>query len=424
MNTPTCATTTRSTISCPTGSVRAHTPPRRHHLLASAAVWLLAATAGPAFAQTAAEEAEVETLTYPRFTGEVLFEIQNDWTYDANQTEDQNNDLYTTIEPDLSLFLTPEFFFNTHLVFEPVKDISPPGDNRYFGDEGLFVEALTANYQTERWGIFAGKFAPNFGICFDAAPGVYGTDVCEDDIEMTERIGFGGNVNWSLGEFGAQSLSGSTFFQDTSYLSNSIFTERGRVRDEDGGPSNTESFESFAIALDGSDVEAMPGFRYQVAFAMQDVDKIAEDSRAFLPENEGIFDPDLAEEIGDPNDTNNEYRMAIAGEWPIEVLEDFTITPLFEYDRFWNAQGIPEQNRDYFTAALSFEIDNWNMALASTTRLIHNSEGEDYQDYLFQVSAGYRFDFGLGIDVGWARVDEENDSKNVLGALLSYNYEF
>ncbi|QLH38615.1 MAG: hypothetical protein HWD60_06230 [Defluviicoccus sp.] len=105
-------------------------------------------------------------------------------------------------------------------------------------------------------------------------------------------------------------------------------------------------------------------------------------------------------------------------------MENLTITPLFEYDRFWNAEGIPEQDRDYFTAALSFELDNWNMALASTTRLIHNSEGEDYQDYLVQVSAGYRFDFGLGVDVGWARVEEENASKNVLGALVSYTYEF
>ena len=397
---------------------------RPARLLVSVAACALLVTAGPVLAEDAGDEDETDTLTYPRITGEVLFEFQNDWAYDADHTEDQNNDLYTTIEPDVSLFVTPEFFLNTHLVFEPVKDISPPGDNRYFGDEGLFVESLTANYQTERWGVFGGKFSPNFGLCFDAAPGIYGTDVCEDDIEMTERIGFGGNVGWSLGEFGSQSLSGSTFFQDTSQMSNSIFTERGRVRDEDGGPSNTESFESFAIALDGSDIEAAPGFHYQVAFAMQDVNKISEDARAFLPENEGIFDPDLAAEIGDVNDTSNEYRLALAGEWPIEVMENLTITPVFEYDRFWNAEGIPEQDRDYFTAAVSFELDNWNMALASTTRLIHNSEGEDYQDYLVQVSAGYRFDFGLGVDVGWARVEEENASKNVLGALVSYTYEF
>jgi hypothetical protein len=405
------------------GRTRAAERDHRIPVLAGAAAWVLAVAAAPALAQTAPEEAE--TLTYPRFTGEVSFEIQNDWAYDANRTEDQNNDLYTTIEPNLSLFLTPELFFNTALVYEPVKDIKPAGSNRYFGDQGLFVEALTVNYQTERWGIFAGKFAPNFGICFDASPGIYGTDVCEDDIEMTERIGFGGNVSWTLGTFGAQTLSGSTFFQDTSYLSNSLFTERGRVRDEDGGPSNTESFSSFAIALDGSEIEEVPGFRYHIGFAMQDVDKIAEDSRAFLPEREGILDPGLAApEIGDVNDTSNEYRLAIAGEWPIDVTESLTITPLFEYDRFWNAQGIPEQNRDYFTAAVSFELDNWNLALASTTRLIHNSEGKDFQDYLFQVSAGYVFDFGLGIDVGWARVEEENDSKNVLGALLSYTYVF
>lgn len=383
---------------------------------------LMASTAWPAAAEEAATDGE-PSLTYPRLTGEVLLEIQNDWTYDADRTENQQNDLYATIEPDLSLFLTKELFFNTHLVFEPVKDIDPQ-DNRYFGDEGLYVESLTVNYQTDTFGVFGGKFTPNFGLCYDAAPGIYGTDVCEDDIELAERIGFGFNATLQMGEFGAHTLSGSTFFADTSPLSNSVFTERGRLRDEDGGASNTESFESFAIALDGSDIEPLPAFRYHLAFARQSVNKIGVDSRAFLPEREGIFDPEEPPEIGDPNDASDEYRVAVAGELPIEVMEEFTITPLFEYDRLWNAEGIPEQNRDYITSALLFEYGNWNLGMSSTVRLVHNSEGKDFQDYLAQVSAGYRFDFGLGLDVGWARVSEENEGKDVLGALLSYTYEF
>ena len=48
----------------------------------------------------------------------------------------------------------------------------------------------------------------------------------------------------------------------------------------------------------------------------------------------------------------------------------------------------------------------------------------DDRDYQFQISAGYRFDFGLSVDVGWKITDEANVEKQTVGMLASYLFKF
>ena len=348
----------------------------------------------------------------PRITGELAIEVQNDWTYESDDEDSELNDLFTTTELDLNAFATEHLYLNAHLTLEPVLD-PDPRDDRFFEDHGLFAEALNLNYETDAFHIFGGKFGPNFSIVYDAAPGIYGTDIAEDDIELSERIGFGGSVTFGDdglafqdAGIGRHSVSTSVFFADTSLLTESLFTGRGNVDEDDGGPSNTGTPESFTLALDGEEIPQLPGMRYHLGFARQAVDRVLDDDGAAV------------------GDIADEYRVVAAVEWGVEITEDLSITPLLEYVHFWNAGGLGSQDRDYVTASTLFEYQNWNLALAYTGRFIDDDAGEDFDDFQVQVSAGYTFDFGLSADIGWKFSEEENVETQIFGTFLAYSLEF
>ena len=342
---------------------------------------------------------------FQRITGELAVEVENDLAYEADDSDNELNDLFPTVEANVNAFATQEIYLNTHLTLEPTRD-PDPGEDRYFEDIGLYVEAITLNYESDSFHFYGGKFGPNFSIAYDAAPGLFGTDISEDDIEISERIGAGGGLFFGNEEYGMHALSASVFFADTTVVSESAFTNRGRVRESDGGPSNTESPESFAIAIDGGELPDLPGLRYHAGFVHQAVDRVLDDDG--LP---------IA-------DTAHENRIALAGEWAVTVNDYVTVTPLLEYVHFWNAGGLDMQNRDYLTASTLVEYENWNLSAAYTGRFIHNQGAEDFSDYQFQVSAGYSLDFGLEAGVGWKISEEEDVQTQVFGLLLAYVLEF
>jgi hypothetical protein len=333
--------------------------------------------------------------SYPLVKGGVAIEIQNDYNYKSDDPGAEQNELGTQIEPFVSVFFTEAFSLNSGFTFETVTDPGPMED-RVFEDHGLFVEVLTLSYETERFGLHGGKFGPNFTIGFDAAAGVYGRDMSEDDLELAEFVGFGGSYTFSQTAFGDLTASASVFTQDRSALSNSIFTERGRVTLEDGGPGNTSGLESFAIAVNGEQIKNLGGFRYHVGFARLGVE-----------------------------DGSAEKRLAIAAEWLVELANGVTVIPLVEYVHFWNAGGDPLEDRNYITASLLTKYAGWNLALAFTGRDSHFSDtGTSRLDYQFQVSAGYTFKNNLSIDIGYKHARDDRIATDTIGVLLSYGHEF
>ena len=369
---------------------------------------LLMAAAGLVFASTASAQEEERVYWPPRVDGELVIELQNDNTFDSDDKDAEINNLTTTTELGLNLFFAKPFFLNTHFTLEQTGD-PDPRDDCWLCEHGVFVENLSLNWEEDRWSLIGGKFGPNFAIAWDAAPGIYGTDIGEDDIELAERIGFGGGATVIQDEvLGAHTLSGSAFFVDTSGLSESFGTNRGRTRLGDGGPSNTESLESFAVALDGEEIQALPGFRYHIGGVRQAVDRVNDEDGNPLP----------GDEIDD------EYRFAAAGEWEIEIDEDLSITPLLEYVRFWNAEGTQDEDRDYVTAAGLVAYGPWNMAVSYTGKFVDNPDGTDRTDYSFQVSGGYAFDFGVSFDIGYKFDQAEDVDSHLIGALLVYELGF
>jgi len=325
-----------------------------------------------------------------------VVELQSDTRLDST-----TRDHTLSVEPALWIGLSEHFSIEAGFVLEPVSD-PRPGRDRWFDDEGLFAETFFLRWERGRFSLHAGKFNPAFGFAWDLAPGIYGADFAED-YEITERIGFGGTIEFGNAAVGRHRLGADAFFVDTSPLSRSLFHDRGRTRRSDGGPGNTVSPESFAITLRGRAIPRLPGLTYNLGFANQ--------HRA---DAGGRSERDAVAGLG--------YGFS-----PVENLE---IELLSEYAHLHHAEG-ENQRRHYFTQSAAAYWGGWNVALSYTGRWIRGPDGGGSRDFLFQASTGYAWEIGAGsrsgvlaTDVGWRRARDDGVSGDGFGVLVSYALAF
>lgn len=349
-----------------------------------AAIGLLAAGAAGA---------EEPAPSYPTLTVDLTAEMQNDYVFAAEASDDRLNDTYLDIEPTFQLNFTPELSLRSGLILEPVRD-PDPGEDRFLGDHGLYAETLLLYYEGRRFDLYGGKFNPPFGIAWDVAPGIYGDNFAED-YELTERIGFGGAVKFDDERLGSHSLSLNAFFLDTSVLSGSLFTDRGELDRSDGGLSNTGGLSSFTAALTG-DVPGVAGLAYHAAASHQK---------------------------GGRGDPKNETGLVAALIGDFALTSEVTLGPIVEYAHFFNAGGIDE-DRDYLTLGSGLSVGRWNVAAVYALRGIDPAGGSAPDDHLLQLSGGYELLPGLTLDIGYRYAEVEGDSSHTLGLLLSFEGSF
>ncbi|WP_025897645.1 hypothetical protein [Sneathiella glossodoripedis] len=330
-----------------------------------------------------------ETKSYPNISGAFTIEVQDDWTYESDDEAAEINDLYPTLTLETQFAFTPELSVNLEATLEPVEDAA---DDREFEDLGGYVNVLTVNYDTDRFSLYAGKFGANFGTAWDAAPGLYGSDLTED-YELAEMLGVGGSFNFQAA--GNHTISASSFFLDTTFLSDSAFNSRGPVKESDGGVANTESLSSFAVALDGG-FSSLEGLTYHLGFSS------------------------LKE--GDDGDTS-QLGYVVGAQYELPITEKITFIPIAEYAYLDDAGGIEGDSAQYFTAGGALEFGNWTLSTTYQGRELETS-GSTQNDYVVDVTAGYSFDFGLGVAVGYRLAEEEDVDSRGLGALVEYTIEF
>lgn len=334
-------------------------------------------------------EAIAETA-YPRLEATLPFELQNDFAYESDDPAVELNNTFAVIEPEVSLQFSRTISVEAGFVFENVRD--PVGD-RFFEDQGLFVEQLFLQYAGDGFALKAGKFNPAFGVAWDLAPGIYGVDFAED-YELTEKVGFGADVTLGDETTGEHTLSAATYFADTSVLSQSFLTSRGETRIGSSGPSNTEDFSSFAVSLGSEGLPALGGMGYSLGIAHQ------------------------AAGVGNTDDETS-YAAAIFGS--VALSDSVAWEPLAEYIRQENA-GATIADRDYLTLGSAFLYGPWNLSLSYTGRnLDPNTAGtSDVDDTLLQVSGGYEFDNGVTADLGYRFSEEASVDTHMIGILFTY----
>lgn len=266
----------------------------------------------------------------------------------------------------------------------------------------MFAEEIKLNFESGPWAAWAGKFNPGFGSAWDYGRGIWSEDFAED-YEITEKLGIGAAYTFETQHSGNHTLSATTFFADTTFLSDSVITKRPRVKLSDGGASNTEDFGSFTVALDGETLGGVENLSYHLGFR-------------FLGEE------DAAPGAG----TDDETGVAANINYATPISDDVAVDILLEYAGIQNFGGAANTDHNYYTASIVTTImEDWNVTAGYTLRDIDApGSGSDFDDYLFQLSGGYDFGNGLTAEAGWRSSEEADADTDILGFLFRYTRAF
>jgi len=376
------------------------------NLLLSPTIFLL-----PAIAAAADDHAHDHGQGKKGLYGHLDLVVLYDHVYKAGEADEEIDEAYTHSHLEMGYGFGNGFSLNSNfqLEGEPAGHdhggggSAPDGSNRYFVDTPLFVRSLTANYDSDSFGAYAGKFDPVISYDEHALPGIYGYQLVDEYI-VREKIGVGGYGQLNAGDYGTHRLDVSTFFADTTFLSNSVLYERGRTRKSDGGVSNTDNFSSVAVSLSGSDFYSLQsdipeGLSYRLGFAHQ--------------------------AAGEGDDTS-EDRYTIAGQYRHVFTSDLRGRILGEIVHINHLNGEAPHDRTYNTVGAELSYGQWD--LGSTYTFVKNKnpvEPDEAQDgEVFQASLSYRFDYGITVGAGYKYQEEEGEKNHRIGALIGYSRAF
>jgi hypothetical protein len=347
--------------------------------------WYLAPACLIAFAAPASADG-----VWPNILAEFSIEIEDEYVFRSSDPEMELNDAFATIESELALAFDSGTGLYAKATFEPVTD--PEGD-RFFEDFGLYLEELFLAYRIGEGGFRIGKFDPNFGLAEDAAPELYGDDLA-GDYELEERIGVSIDVPFdALG--GTHVASVTAFTADTTVLSDSLFTSRGRLRRADGGVSNTAYPESFVLSLAGE----IEGTGYSLGFRRQSAGTNGN-----------------ADEDGEADeDGNTDEYGGVVGLTRTVDLAGIETTLFGELAYFPHFDGGRESVR-FLTVGAEADLGDFVLPAVYGLRKVEGSSADE----IATVSLEYELRDGLSISAGYRFLQEEGETIHTVGLLLNY----
>jgi hypothetical protein len=334
----------------------------------------LLAALSTAFASAAAAQ------DVPRFTADFLAEIETDGVVSASDPDAEITDTYLTFTAAFGLEYAEGSGLFAALVFEPVQDAT---DDRFFDDHGLYVDSLYLRHDFGPAAALAGKFAPAFGQAWDIAPGLYGADFA-GDYELLEKLGASVEVPFAAAG-GEHVFTAAIYTADSTALSRSVITSRGRVRRSDGGPSNSDD-PSFALSLQG---------------AFGDIGYNA----GFLRQARGDGD-DRAETGGVAGLT---YAMPLAE----------GVLSLIGEGAYLHGYGGERVNAFVGTAGAAYSFQDWTFSAVYANRSFSDSRDNDH---LATVGVDYQLTEAVGLSLAYRYGEEDGGDSHTVGAYVSFAF--
>ena len=381
------------------------------------AILLIFLSTKPAFSQD--EKAMQERVSGPILSGSVLYEIQADHILSSTNHKSKNTNGFLYIEPNFGLYFDKNWAVKTQWRIQDnssltTRDKDNPeryrtflSDSRGFGvsNTGLIIEELKLYYENEDLKFSLGKFDPSFGTAHRKSKriGVFASQLAED-YNLREKLG--ANVVALLE--GSQ-ISFSTFFSDSTDLSRSAIHNRGRESRNNGLSSNTGSFSSYSVLMEGENFLTVDNWFYNFGFRSLGVDR------------EG---------------RKRENGLVIGSEYLYKIGRETSLIPFIEMVRINNFSGEKDRSLNFLTLAAIGKYSNWTM---STSLMVRNIKRPRYStlpsvsypllpsasyDRQLQFSIGYKFTDNLTIDVSRAMIQENGQDAGIFGASLNYLYKF
>ena len=362
-----------------------------------------------AFAQD--EKIDQEKRSGPILSGSVLYEIQADQILSISHQKAKSSNGFLYIETNFGLHFDENWAVKTQWRIQDnssltTRDKDNPeryrtflSDNRGYNlnETGLLIEELKLYYENEDMKFSLGKFDPSFGTAHRKSKriGVFVSQLVED-YNLREKLG--ANVTALLE--GSQ-ISFSTFFNDSTDLSQSAINDRGRESRNNGLSSNTGSFSSYSVLMEGEDFLTVDNWFYNIGFRSLGVDK---ESR------------------------KRETGVVVGSEYLYKIGRETSLIPFFEMVRINNFSGEAGRSVNYITIAAIGKYASWT---ASTSLILRNIKRpttsalpRNAYDRQLQFSIGYKFTDNLTLDVSRAVIHENNYDAGIFGASLNYLYKF
>jgi hypothetical protein len=178
----------------------------------------------------------------------VTTELEADQFFNTHPSEDEGSDLEPAIDAEFTVSPIDRLKLVSVITTEPVLDRSP-GDDRVFSSIGTYANRLYGELDFDRLTLKAGKFEPEFGLATHKLDGIYATGLV-GAYDNEER--WGAESSFTFAALGlSDRLTISAFTTDRTFLSESLFTNRGRTRLSDDGAGNIEGIASLAAVLEG-----------------------------------------------------------------------------------------------------------------------------------------------------------------------------
>ena len=312
-------------------------------------------------------------------------EVQTDHVFNADDTDEELTNTEQTLELETAISFSKAFSIHSLSTFDSVHD-PKPGKSRFLKGNGLHIDNLYLEAEHRGVILRAGKYDVAFAVAWDRAFGIYGTDIAED-YEIENKIAVGAEITFDLKSWGKHVLTGSAFFSDTSFLSDSLFTRTGRLKESDGGLSNTNSFSSFALNLMGDAGLIIDGASYNLAVSLQD---------------------------GGADAEHDQFATALALFGSREMMDALVMEWLVEAAYIANHEGT-SSDRVYTTVSAKLGCGNLWFAPSVTHWVEVSGSGHDEYALLGTASLGIDLTENLEMAVGYAFFTETGEDRHVVG---------
>jgi hypothetical protein len=373
------------------------------------AILLTFSSINSAFSQ---DEKNATNYSEPKLSGSVLYQLQGDQIISTSKRDSKSSNGFVYIEPNFGLHFDENWAVKTQWRIQPnsvltTRDKDNPeryrtflSDNRGFAisETGLLIEELKLYYENEDLKFSAGKFDPSFGTAHRKSKriGVFASQFAED-YNLREKLG--ANVTALLE--GSQ-ISFSSFFSDSTDLSRSAIKDRGKENKNNGLASNTGSFSSYSVLMEGENFLTIDNWFYNVGYRSLGVDK------------EG---------------RKRESGFVAGSEYLYKIGRETSLIPFVEIVRIENLAGENGRVANFLTVAAIGKYAGWT---ASSSLMIRNIKRRNYTENLpkrsidrqLQFSIGYKFTDNLTLDVSRAVIKENGYDAGIFGATLNYLYKF
>jgi hypothetical protein len=354
------------------------------------------------------------------------FKVHFDTITEAHEKKEEVDEAYTHSHLQIGYNLNKNLSLLTDIKIEGESGGHSHGgaaatvpEDKFFEDHKLFINKLILSYSTDSGiTLYGGKFNPSVGLDYHIFPGIWGYQKAEE-YAIVERLGYGIALKQNFEDLGTHKLDVSTFFKDTTSLSNSVITDRGKTKKSDGGVSNTQDFSSYSISLEGKNFFSLSnnfvdGLSYKLGHAKQSK---ATKNLGSNSANSSAIDDNSAL-------TNDEKRSSISIMHKSLIAPNLSMRILTEFMKIEHLTGEDGHDRDYMTTGLDFYYKKFNVGGTYTQETNEAADADEaIDDKVYQVSLGYLVNNNLHLHIGYKKADEANEIKHRVGAMIAYYFD-